>query len=290
MILNLTKGFYPLGESNAVEHEQLFFSGGEPHIKIRTMPFRTHINVTTRLNSMNDLGMLMVAMDAIHRHASAPYETSLVVPYFPGARQDRAQPGTALTAKVFADAVNNMGFSSVLIFDPHSDVVRALINNCKTYSNHKLVRKVVERIFEKYEQKQVFNLIVPDAGAAKKAFDLYAVLSRSGGYNMVQCLKHRDPETGELTKFEVMGNNLIPGQPGIIVDDICDGGGTFLGLADVLQKQGINDLYLVVSHGIFSRGFSQLQKYFKGIYTTDSFPITQADAGICQRIPIRDVL
>ena len=39
-----------------------------------------------------------------------------------------------------------------------------------------------------------------------------------------------------------------------------------------LQKiQNYKNSFLVVSHGIFSKGFSELSKYFEGIYCTNSY-------------------
>jgi ribose-phosphate pyrophosphokinase len=58
----------------------------------------------------------------------------------------------------------------------------------------------------------------------------------------------------------------------MIVDDICDGGRTFIKLAKAIQNQRPNaKIYLVVTHGIFSAGFDELSKWFEGIYTTDSY-------------------
>jgi len=63
----------------------------------------------------------------------------------------------------------------------------------------------------------------------------------------------------------------------LIVDDICDGGGTFLGLAEELKECNSGDLYLAVSHGIFSKGSQTLLDNFKSIYSTDSFGQTKVE-------------
>jgi len=55
------------------------------------------------------------------------------------------------------------------------------------------------------------------------------------------------------------------------VDDICDGGGTFLGLATALKEKNAGKLSLIVSHGIFSKGFEELNKSFDTVFTTNSF-------------------
>ena len=72
-----------------------------------------------------------------------------------------------------------------------------------------------------------------------------------------------------LTGFKVYAEDL-KGCDCLIVDDICDGGGTFIGLANELKNKNAGKLYLAVSHGIFSRGFDDLEKCFTKIFTTDS--------------------
>jgi len=57
----------------------------------------------------------------------------------------------------------------------------------------------------------------------------------------------------------------------LIVDDICDGGGTFIGLGEAIKK--INPsakLELFVTHGFFTKGLDKLLKLYDTIYTTDS--------------------
>jgi ribose-phosphate pyrophosphokinase len=53
------------------------------------------------------------------------------------------------------------------------------------------------------------------------------------------------------------------------VDDICDGGGTFIGLAALLKSHNAGHIVLIVSHGIFSKGFDLA--HIDAIYTTNSF-------------------
>lgn len=43
-------------------------------------------------------------------------------------------------------------------------------------------------------------------------------------------------------------------------------------LAKALNAKGAKAVYLYVTHGIFSKGFEELNKYIDHIYTTNSFP------------------
>lgn len=268
-VLNLSDGFAPVnlkhGMVQEIEHEKFFFSGGEPHIKLKTdWTDIEQIVVTTRVRNMNDLGMLMVAVDAIYRGDDFR-SLKLILPYFPGARQDRQMiPGEPLTAKVYADIINDMDFDEVVILDPHSDVTPALLDNCTVIPNHKFVREALLDIGVFYDQE--YFLISPDAGANKKMLGLAKAM---GAKNAVKCDKVRNIETGKLSGFEVYADDLLDSTC-VIVDDICDGGGTFMGLAEELKKKKAGDLYLIVTHGIFSKGYDELVKHFKMIYTTDS--------------------
>lgn len=87
-------------------------------------------------------------------------------------------------------------------------------------------------------------------------------------FDVLHAEKERDPKTGKLSGFLVPERKEFKSNSVLIVDDICDGGGTFLGLAPELYDL---DLYLYVTHGIFSKGLTDLSKSFKHIYTTDSF-------------------
>jgi ribose-phosphate pyrophosphokinase len=94
----------------------------------------------------------------------------------------------------------------------------------------------------------------------------------NGQMNTVFCSKKRDPLTGHLSGFEIKNYNPNPnadGQDLLIVDDICDGGGTFVGLAKELRKAGAKKVYLYVTHGIFSKGLPL--EGIDRVFTTDSY-------------------
>ncbi|UPT66573.1 MAG: ribose-phosphate diphosphokinase [Sphingobacteriales bacterium JAD_PAG50586_3] len=259
MILNLDSGFKPL-TGTEIEFDNFTFTGGEPHIKIESaIEAGTPVSITIRLNSFNHVGLLCMAADALKR-MDAKLD-KLVIPYFPAARQDRVmQPGEPLSVKVYTDIINSLGFAKVILVDAHSDVAPALLNNCEVIPNHTFIKKVIDSIGNEV------ILISPDGGALKK---IYKVSEFLGGTPVVECSKHRDTKTGLLAGFKVYADDL-DGADCLIVDDICDGGGTFIGLAAELKNKNAGKLYLAVTHGIFSNGFDELQKHFTHIYTTNS--------------------
>jgi ribose-phosphate pyrophosphokinase len=259
MILNLDKNFSPLGNEKAIHFQSFTFSGGEPHIKIQSdFDVNDAVTITHRLNSFNDLGLLCVTVDALRRMEVKII--NLFIPYFPAARQDRVMiPGEPLSVKVYADILNAINFNKVTVFDAHSEVTPALVNNCVVIPNHTFIKEVIKTIGNNVK------LISPDGGALKK---IYKVSEFLGGVEVVECSKSRDVKTGKLSGFKVYNDDL-QGVDCLIVDDICDGGGTFIGLAAELKKKNAGKLFLAVSHGIFNKGFEDL-KCFDGIFTTDS--------------------
>lgn len=260
LVLNLDPGFTPVS-GTTINFSSFTFYGGEPHIKIESgFDVTQTVTVTQRINDFNALGYICIAVDALRRMGVS--RINLFVPYFPGARQDRVMvAGEPLTVKVYADIINSLQLNKVTVYDPHSEVTPALLNHCEVISNHDFIAEVVNRIG--------YNvvLISPDGGALKK---IYKVSEYLGGVPVTECSKSRDVKTGKLSGFKVYEDDL-KGADCLIVDDICDGGGTFIGLAESLKAKNAGSLYLAISHGIFSKGLDVFDDYFTKIFTTNSF-------------------
>lgn len=261
MILNLDHNFRPFSDEEVIDFESFTFSGGEPHIKVLTSINKNRdVTVTHRIQSFNDFGLLLLAIDALQRTGVKTID--VFIPYFPAARQDRVMvKGESLSVRVYAGILNALNLNSVTVYDPHSEVAPALLNNCRVISNHSFIKEVIQDINED------IILISPDGGALKK---IYKLTSALGGIDVIECSKSRDVTTGQISDFIVYAEDL-EGKPCLIVDDICDGGGTFMGLAKELKIKNAGKLYLAVSHGIFSKGLTELNKCFDKTYSTDSF-------------------
>ena len=263
-VINLDNNFKPFDDLfNEIEFKRFSFpSGCEPHIKIIEKPWMgsaDEIVITTRIKSSEDVMVLLLATDALKRLGFK--KIKLFLPYLPFARQDRVMvDGEPLSVKVFANLINSQEYVSVAIYDVHSEVSLALINNCESVSNHAFVSTILDG-------KNDYYMVSPDAGAYKKIFKLCQYI----GYTdtIVLCNKIRDVKTGEILNMTCDTNDLN-GKDVYITDDICDGGGTFIGLAETLKKHNAGKINLIVSHGIFSKGIEALHN-IDHIYTTNSF-------------------
>jgi ribose-phosphate pyrophosphokinase len=279
--LNLTPLFNPFAskESEELQFETFNFSAGEVHIKI-TPPARplTHVNLSTRLNTSNCILRLLLAHNALlNLGAQSIY---LHIPYLPYARQDRlVQPGEPLSIKVIAQLLNALPNTKISAYDVHSDVTTALLNNFTNYSNHSFVTKVLATLSPN------ITLVATDAGAYKKIFALAQNLKLTNP--IISCTKARDAATGQIKNLDICSPSL-QGSPCLIIDDICDGGTTFIQVAQALQNKNAGAIYLAVSHGIFSKGIQVLQPYVQHIYTTNSY--TQHTSPLVTQYNIAELL
>lgn len=242
-----------------IPYQRLVFSGGEVQVRIDSFRYFIQATIEAHIRSSEDLMELLLVTDALRRYGCK--ELSLIMPYIPYARQDRVcTPGEALSIKVFADLINAQYYEEVKVWDPHSDVATALLNNCYAVHCLDFVAKIPLDMAN-------ITLVAPDAGAAKKVM----TVSQKLGAHFLQATKIRDASTGEITGTDIQGV-LLASAHYLIVDDICDGGRTFIELAKVLKQAAPAIVDLYVTHGIFSKGFAVFDGLIDTIYCANPWP------------------
>ena len=235
--------------------------------------------IKSRLNSFLDLELIICANQALIELGNVNLlfklkEISLYVPYFLGARSDRKflKGQSNYLKTVICPIINSQNFSRVTVLDPHSDVLEACLNNFQKISSVNFSKEVIKELDD-------ITLVSPDAGALKKIYDVALAVECN---DVIVANKLRDLKTGKIIRTDVPGLNSdisftgeVRSKNFVICDDICDGGRTFIEIAKAIRntrsKEIFNDnIYLVVTHGIFSAGFEELEKWFTVIYTTNS--------------------
>ena len=174
---------------------------------------------------------------------------ALHLPYLPYARQDKAiSNNTTFALHAFAAILNSGPFSKVTAIDAHSLKASMLIDNFENISPEPFIHYVIKKMSEKYEK---IVAIFPDEGAKKR----YQGLIDTSKVEIIYGKKERDLNTGEITGLSLEGNiTSITGAGVAVIDDICDGGATFLELAKVINPFEPKIMALAVTHGLFSRG------------------------------------
>jgi ribose-phosphate pyrophosphokinase len=254
------------------------FPDGQQTLDISSIPYLRcdKVEIKSRLNTFLNLEIIICAVQSLRNSGVSTID--LYVPYFIGGRSDRKfQPGGVNYIKqVISPIINSLNFNKVTVIDPHSDVLEACINNFEKLNNFSLVKFSLSEIDNKDGAQNRITLVSPDAGAYKKVFD---VAKEFNIKNIITATKVRDLITGNIIKTEVPVTVHDAGKTFVIVDDICDGGRTFIEIAKAIHTiTGISSvtteptkIYLVVTHGIFSAGFKELNKHFDGIFSTNSY-------------------
>lgn len=255
------------------DHKTFSFPVGEMQVNV---DFRSHyprhdrdVFVTFTFTKNEDIIELLLFCDAAKRGG---YNlVTLTMPYVPFSRQDRVNAsGECFSLAVFANLINGLGFKEVLITDPHSDVTPALIHNVRVISQAQGFMEVMTLNLQNH-----YWLVAPDAGANKKTYNLAKSIKGMENSSMIcrnlqgviESSKRRDTATGEITGTVVHMDNADPNSDYVIVDDICDGGRTFIELAKALRLKGATKVILYVTHGFFTKGLNVFVDVIDEVYT-----------------------
>lgn len=244
--------------SDDFTYQKFNFPGGEMHIKIDVASVKANpVSLGFYFEKNDEIVELLLLVDALWRLGISV--KNLAIPYVPFARQDRvAVPGEPLSIKVFADLINSLHIPNVVITDPHSDVTTALLV-AQVVTQVQVFAPLLNRM-----EKSDFWLICPDAGAQKK---IYALAAETHPFGVVECGKHRDVTNGKISGVVVYADDL-QGKDCYIVDDICDGGRTFIEIAKVLKTKNPGRIALLVTHGLFTKGLEVFDGLIDDIYTS----------------------
>lgn len=238
-------------------HKSFKFPAGEMHVRILGPIGGQRINVTMDFKSSDDIVELILLCDAIKLNGGIL--NVLTMEYVPFSRQDKVHsPGDAFSLKTFCKIINKFGFEGVLTTDPHSRVTTNLINNSVSKTQTDLWISF-------FKEKNNFFLVCPDEGSVSKIEALRAYIRCP---ETIYFKKLRNKETGDITGIDAEIPDL-KGMGCIIVDDICDGGRTFIGIAQKLKEHNPGKIILLVSHGFFTKGLSVFDGFIDEIYTKE---------------------
>ena len=266
--LRLDKILSDVRDDETVLFDYHTFNGGESHIRITGDVLNEDVMIECLAMRPNAPMLLMLAYDALSRLGASSVE--LCLPYVPYGRQDAAfNEGEALSIKVFGDVLWST-FNRVWVLDPHSPTTVACLDNCFVINRTRLLEQYLK-------DKEHMVLISADAGALKKTY----AIAKKFGHHVVEASKRRDPETGEILGVTV--HDDVAGMDCVVIDDICDGGATFVALGEQLKLNGAVGLHLYVSHGIFSMGQYKLEDIYTTITATT---LKRSDLPMVQYLPL----
>lgn len=244
--------------------ERRYYPCGEVSVRVEASAVSLQENtVRVIYKDSEDLIHLALIANAV-REMAGDLPLYLDLPYIPYGRQDRVcSPGEPFSLKVFGDIINSLNFTAVYTVDPHSAVSARCINRLMPVTAALLIASGDYAGVRSLVQEETPVLLSPDQGGDARVREVAFALSA----RRIHCTPAvaNKCRVGEKVKFTHIPE-ICAGRNVLVIDDLCDGGATFLALADALQQARAGDLYLYVTHGFFTKGTRELLKNYKKIF------------------------
>lgn len=211
---------------------------------------REKLDVYTRLSNLNDLWILMQLSDICQRQGIII--DTIYVSYLFAARTDRLFSfNEALDLELVKKCLVATNADSIAILEIHSSRI------CHSEVKPDIYSSTFEHNIPKNAQ-----VVFPDEGAWLRYS--YYIFDNP----VITATKKRVSKD----KIEItLNTSLLPNRPVYVVDDLCDGGGTFKALYNVLKENGAKEVHLTVCHAIQKKALIELSQLYKTITISNSY-------------------
>ena len=231
--------------------------------------------IQSTFSPAENLMELLLMIDAARR-ASA-YKVIAVIPYYGYARQDRKdRPRVAIGSKLVANMLVAAGADRVITMDLHAPQIQG-------YFDIPVDHLDSSAIFIPYiENLRLENLTfaAPDVGSANRIREIATYFNAE----MVICDKHRK-RANEIASMVVIGD--VTDRDVVLIDDICDTGGTLAKAAGLLKDKGARSVRALCTHPVLSgNAYANIEKSVMAeLVVCDTIPLKQP----CSKIKILSV-
>ena len=211
---------------------------------------------------------LLIAVDALKRSSAA--RITAVIPYYGYARQDRKdKPRVPISAKLVADLLQAAGVNRVLAMDLHAPAIQGFFD---VPVDHLLAAPVMLEWIEQQRYKNL-TIVSPDAGGVERA----RFHAKRLGADLAIIDKRR-VEANVAETMNVIGE--VSGRTCVIVDDLIDTAGTFVGSIAALKEKGAEAVLGCFSHAVLSPpAMERLAKAdLEVMAVTDTIPLPEEKA------------
>ncbi len=209
---------------------------------------------------------VLVCIDALKRASAA--EINVIMPYYGYARQDRkADAHQPITAKLVANLLQVAGAHRVVTVDLHAAQIQGYFDI--PIDDLTAVPILGRYMLDKNIPCEELVVVSPDHGGVVRARRLATIMKNAP----IAIIDKRRPRPNEVEAQNVIGD--VQGKICVIVDDICDTAGSLCAAAKILKGHGARDIYVGITHGVFSR--DALEKIeaspIKEVVISDTIPL-----------------
>src|ERR1700748_10328 len=218
---------------------------------------------------------LLLMIDAAKR-ASA-YKVIAVIPYYGYARQDRKdKPRVAIGSKLIANMLVAAGADRVITMDLHAPQIQG-------YFDIPVDHLDSSAIFIPYIENlklETLTFAAPDVGSANRIREIASYFNAE----MVICDKHRK-RANEIASMVVIGE--VGDRDVVLIDDICDTGGTLAKAAGLLKDKGARSVRALCTHPVMSgNAYANIENsVLEELVVCDTIPLKQK----CSKIKVLSV-
>ena len=218
----------------------------------------------------DNLMELLLMIDAAKR-ASA-YKVIAVIPYYGYARQDRKdRPRVAIGSKLVANMLTAAGADRVVTMDLHAPQIQG-------YFDIPVDHLDSSAIFIPYIESlnlEWLTFAAPDVGSANRIREVATYFE----CEMVICDKHRK-RANEIASMVLIGD--VAGRDVVLIDDICDTGGTLAKSAALIKEKGARSVRAFCTHPVLSgNAYENIQNsVLEELVVCDTIPVKPLSAKI----------
>ena len=224
---------------------------------------------------------VLICIDALRRSSAG--EITCIIPYFGYARQDRkALPRQPITAKLVASLLEEAGANRVVTFDLHAAQIQGFFH-CPV-DDLTAVPMMGQYFRRKNINPEEMVVVSPDHGGVKRARTLAEMLECP-----IAIVDKRRPRANVCEACNIIGD--VKDKHVIMVDDIIDTGGSLIAAANILKENGAKDIYVCITHGIFSNNaITRIEdSSIKEVIVTNTITIPQEELAQSSKITVLSI-
>ena len=259
------------------------FADGETLVELgQSVRGRTVYVVQSTSKPVNESLMeLLICVDALHRSSAG--QIICIMPYFGYARQDRkAKPRQPITAKLVASLIEAAGANRVIAFDLHAPQIQGFFS----FPVDDLTTVPMMADYFLNTDLNTENLVVvsPDHGGVGRARRMAEILNCP-----IAIVDKRRPRPNEVEAQSVIGD--VDGKNCLIVDDICDTGGSLCAAATILKNFGAKDVTVCIAHGVLSHNaLDRIEKSdINKFVISNTIPVNKEEAAKSSKLVVLSV-
>ncbi len=190
---------------------------------------------------------------------------TVIMPLLYASRQHRRKGRESLDCAMALQELQSMGVEYIITFDVHDPNIQnaiPLLSFDNIYPTYNIVRAMIEKDRDWFDDLENTIVISPDSGALDRAIYYAGVL----GLNIGMFYKRRDYSKivngkNPIVAHEYVGSD-IEGKNILIVDDMIASGESVLDIARELKGRGAKKVYIAATFALFTEGLAKFDDYY----------------------------